>query len=103
MRDNNDNIKALNLLHKLAEQYPEIEIPDPTDEDIDISEAWREAVELADQQHKARAKETGVFRVCYGVSGITYLYRLEDYEAVADHLETTGELPADLALEIEKG
>jgi len=100
----NGNItKALNLLSSISQRHPELHIETKMGEG-DIAETWIQAILDSDEEDKRRAKEEGLFRIRWGGHiAEDYLYRLEDYEAVADYIEKNGAFPAELALEDKRG
>lgn len=95
-----DIAKALRVLSDISSRHPELKLEADL-EDGDLSKIYMEAIRKADAQRKRREKETGLFRVRWGhsASGETFLYRLEDYEAVADRLEEEGDFPRELVIE----
>ena len=97
-----DFTKALNILSGLSQKYKEPDT-DGGEEGEEFRKAWIDAVIKADKERKRREKEEGLFRIGWGGHCTPdTLYRLEDYEAIADYIEKHGAFPLDLALE-EKG
>ena len=94
-----DITKALNVLSSISQRHPELHLDCELEDEESIAEEWVEAI-CDDTEEKLREKEVGLFRIRWGGStSQDFLYRLEDYEAIADYIEQYGTFPVELALE----